>query len=260
MNSLVQFSTLKLDDRAMHVVRDDRLFGGTKERAALPFLRDQMAAGYNQFVYASPFCGFAQVALAAAGKALGCTVLLVAEQDQTAAEPLTLHPFSELAQEQGARVLVVSSLAQAESTAARVTRSKPGRYQVPLGFNCAPFRAHLRTEVARCWDELGRNLPARPKTVWVAVGSGTLANVLRDVLPESVAVRGVDVGVLPPGDERLGTLRARGGVLWGKSAEAFSEPVREPPPIPSNRHYDAKLWSLLRREARAGDLWWNIAR
>lgn len=52
----------KLD--GIRVVRDDLLPGGTKQRASAPFIQDMVNIGYSHFVYASPFAGFAQVALA----------------------------------------------------------------------------------------------------------------------------------------------------------------------------------------------------
>src|SRR5688500_1651242 len=63
------------------VVRDDILEGGTKQRAAVPFLRELIAGGARELAYASPFCGFAQVALAAACRELGLRATIVAERD-----------------------------------------------------------------------------------------------------------------------------------------------------------------------------------
>ncbi len=46
------------------IAREDLLPGGTKQRAVIPYLRELSALGYRQLAYASPFCGYAQVALA----------------------------------------------------------------------------------------------------------------------------------------------------------------------------------------------------
>jgi hypothetical protein len=55
---------LQIDAGTVHVVRDDLLPGGTKQRAVHAYLRDAIAGGATSFVYASPPPGFAQVALA----------------------------------------------------------------------------------------------------------------------------------------------------------------------------------------------------
>ncbi len=43
-----------------------------------------------------------------------------------------------------------------------------------------------------------------------------------------------------------------------QSAAAFAEQASLSPPIPSNEHYDAKLWAHILERGRAGDLWWNV--
>jgi hypothetical protein len=45
----------------VNVVRDDLLLGGTKQRALVKLIESNL--GFNEFVYAGPSSGFAQVAL-----------------------------------------------------------------------------------------------------------------------------------------------------------------------------------------------------
>lgn len=52
----------------MHVVRDDYLIGGTKQRALAQLLLHNPC---SEFVYAGPVYGFAQIALSYCAKVLG---------------------------------------------------------------------------------------------------------------------------------------------------------------------------------------------
>lgn len=252
-------SSVSIREGTLGVVRDDLLFGGTKQRAAVPFLQKKKAEGYREFVYASPFCGFAQVALAAAGKAVGVKIVLFCEPDAMNPTPFSPHAFTRLAAEQGAEIHLVATLAAAEAEAKQYEERGDRCYKVPLGFDCPCFREALRRELSLCWNALLERSEA-PKALWVAAGSGTIGQVLRDVLPDSVLLRLVDVGVLPPDDLRLRALRARKQVAWMRSPESFYAPAGFCPPVPSNVHYDAKLWRFLWAEAQDGDVWWNIAR
>lgn len=71
-----RLSRLTVKDKTIHVVREDLLPGGTKQRAVSHFISQSAESGRCQFVYASPFCGYAQVALAYVCRELGfpCTV------------------------------------------------------------------------------------------------------------------------------------------------------------------------------------------
>jgi hypothetical protein len=49
-------------------------------------------------------------------------------------------------------------------------------------------------------------------------------------------------------------------VQYFSAEQEFSEMATNRPPVPSNIHYDAKLWSFVKSHAQDGDLWWNVAR
>ena len=237
------------------VAREDLLAGGTKQRAIQPYLNELIASGYTEFVYASPFCGFAQVALAAAARDAGAKARLFCE----AAPGGGLHAFSRLAQSMGARAVICSSLAQATARAEGDAEAADSRYLLPLGFRDPAYEARLRDALARQLA-LGEARWGRARRIWVAIGSGTLIRALSAVSPPDREIIGVDVGVLDPNDARLRSLEDLPNVSVRRARESFHEPAREPPRLPSNAHYDAKLWRLIRAEGRLDDLWWNVAR
>src|SRR5687768_9894600 len=80
----IELEALPVARGRLHVVRDDRLEGGTKQRAAEPFLAELVVDGVREVVYASPFAGFAQVALAASCRRVGLRCTVFASRDPAA--------------------------------------------------------------------------------------------------------------------------------------------------------------------------------
>lgn len=248
-------SELPVEAGTVHVVRDDLLPGGTKQRALGRYLSEALARGATSFVYASPPPGFAQVALAYVCGRLGVECALFCAQAGG-----ELHEFSVLARSYGATVHPCATLDVAEKEARVHHHATPGSRKLPLGFAEPGYVGRLRDAVVREWAHLTEELGREPARVWLPVGSATLGSVFADVLGDRVALHCVDVRVLDPHDPRIRALMARPGVVVHRCLERFSDPCAARPPIPANTHYDAKLWPLIHAHARDGDLWWNVAR
>lgn len=218
--------------RPLLVVRDDELPGGTKRRV-LPALL--AAAPEDEFVYAGPAYGYAQVALAysAADAGKRSTFFL--------AERAELHPLSvearaagcQLVQVPAGRLSVVQARARAYATAV-------GARFLPLGFDVPEFIKGLASEALR--------LEVEPREVWCVAGSGSLSRALQRAWPWA-SHRAVRIG-LPP-DPGAAELR--------QAPEPFAEPAEQLPPFPSCANYDAKAWRFLCAEASPGALFWNVA-
>lgn len=254
---------IALDAGSGFVLRDDLLPGGTKQRALVPFLTEFARHGTTDFVYASPFAGFAQVALAACARMLGLRATIFCEElphGLGGGENL-LHEFSQLALNLGARVVAVSGLGQAEQEAMAYAQEKPGRAKIPLGFDHPEFHAQMRLALTQVVQDIAQHCGGTfPQKIWAPVGSGTLARVLRETLPEKIKINLIDVRVLPPSDPRIASLERDPRFSFKRAPEVFAEKAWEAPPLPSNQHYDAKLWAFFRRHGEPGDLWWNVAR
>lgn len=248
-------SELPIEAGTVHVVRDDLLPGGTKQRAVGDYLRDALAQGATSFVYASPPPGFAQVALAYVCGQLGVRCVLFCAQ--TGGE---LHEFSLLAGSYGATVHPCSTLEVAEKEACVHQHTTLGCRKLPLGFAEPCYVGHLRDAVVREWATITDTLGREPRRVWLPVGSATLGTVFADALGDRVALQCVDVRILDPHDHRIRALTARPGVTMHRTPERFHDPCATHPPVPANTHYDAKLWPLIQSHATDGDLWWNVAR
>lgn len=251
----VVLSPLEIETGTVHVVRDDLLPGGTKQRAVTGYLRDAISEGVTSFVYASPPPGFAQVALAYVCGQMGVDCVLFCEQVGG-----RFHEYSLLARSHGATIHPCSTLPVAEKEAGDYRDGTPNCRKLPLGFAEPGYLCYLRTAVAREWANITHDLGRAPRRVWLPVGSATLGTVFSDVLPDDVELHCVDVRILDPRDTRLRDLAARPRVTMYRTGELFCEPCADQPPIPANVHYDAKLWALLRHHGTDGDLWWNVAR
>lgn len=220
------------------VVRDDRVPGGTKERALRLYLPD---LGATKVVYASPAQGFAQVAVARVCRDLGIEFhLFIAERKEQ-------HPRTLLAEAYGAVLHKVSPgyLATVEARA-REWADAEGARLLPFGLHSTKFIG--------CLVEVIRGTPGDPPTeVWVAAGSGTLATAIRKAWPDA-AVHAVQVG-----REVEPELKADRGVTVHVYDRDFADPARVTPPFPSVMEYDAKAWELMQDKGAEGALFWNVA-
>jgi hypothetical protein len=255
----IRLDQIHLDDsRAIYVVRDDLLPAGTKQRAILPLLRDLVANGASRMTYASPFAGFAQIALAYGCHQLGIPCTIFSERDPSL-PGLQAHPFTKVANEWGATVILVPCLKDGEERATALADS--GRtHQIPLGFQCREFQQHFQYAVKSGLAEIQAQLGHIPARAWLPVGSGTLTQAFHKAAPFSMQFCCVNVHVLRADDLRIAKIRALPRVQYFSAAFEFSEQAKNLPPVPSNLHYDAKLWSFVQEHAKDGDLWWNVAR
>ncbi len=240
----------------VRVARDDLLDGGTKQRGAIPYLQDLQVIGFRAFAYASPFCGYAQVALARACQEIGATFILFCEESPSGGS----HAFTELARSFGAETRLFKTLSEAELSAEKWAKESTDRHKIPLGLDAPSFHHHLEAALRTEWDRIRSSAGGEPHRLWLPVGSGTLTKIFRRIASPAVVLRCVNVHVLPRTDSRIRAIESLPGVELDSAPETFHETVEHAPPVRSNLHYDAKLWRFLQRDARRGDLWWNVAR
>jgi hypothetical protein len=212
------------------VVRDDLVPGGTKRRVL-----GSLLGGADEFVYASPAYGYAQVALAHSCRELGKrATVFVAKRG-------VLHPRTAEAARAGAKVVQVPTGYLSNVTAkARAYAEAAGAALLPFGFDTAEFGDALA--------EVASALPVSPREVWTVAGSGTLTRALQRAWP-AARFYAVQVGKPP----------AVGRAALFAAPEPFERDARERPPFPSCSNYDAKAWRFIVRQASPGALFWNVA-
>ena len=212
------------------IVRDDYLLGGTKRRVA-----HLLFDGSQEVVYASPAFGYAQVALAYAGRDHGLFVTIFT------AKRRQLHPRTLEAKKAGAKIVLVpyGYLSNVQSKAKKYAQVVGAKY-LPFGFDCS--------EVIRGLGEVATELDVRPREVWTVAGSGTLSKALQQAWPQAqfFAVR-------------IGAQVEAGRAHMLTAPEKFEQKALRPPPFPSCTNYDAKAWQFMQAQAQPGALFWNVA-
>ena len=212
------------------VVRDDLIPGGTKARIVWQFL-----GAAEEWVYASPAYGYAQIALAHSCAALGKQATIFT------AKRAALHPRTAEARRAGAKIVQVpygylSNVKAKAKAYADTTRAG----LLPFGFDFPEFTDGLAA--------IARDLPVKPSEVWTVAGSGTLSRALQTAWP-SADFYAVKVGATPNA----------GRASLYTAPESFEREARIKPPFPSTSNYDAKAWQFVRRYAAPGALFWNVA-
>jgi hypothetical protein len=246
------------EEHGVFVMRDDLLPGGTKQRAVQPLLQDFLRNGIQHVTYASPFAGFAQVALAHGCKESGLRCTLFCERDPH--QPgMNAHTFTTLAATWGAEIILVENLAEGEARAAELAEGG-SCHKIPLGFHCREFQQHFQRVVRDGLRSIRLQLSFIPARIWLPVGSGTLTQAFHYASHDDLELHCVNVHVLPESDLRIQAIRSLPRVRYYSAKETFAEKATELPPLPSNIHYDAKLWPIIKEFSRNGDLWWNVAR
>lgn len=212
------------------VVRDDLVAGGSKRRVI-----DQLLQPQQEFVYASPAYGYAQIALAHACRAMGASATVF-----TAAR-VQLHARTLEAHRAGAKVVQVPVGYMSNVRAkARAYCDLTGATLLPFGLDVPEFLFGLAAAA--------RAIPAKPREVWAAAGSGTLIRALQLAWP-AASFHAVRVGAVPD----------VGKAQLHVAPEKFEQDARQPPPFPSCSNYDAKVWRFIREKASPGALFWNVA-
>jgi hypothetical protein len=214
------------------VVRDDLLPGGTKRRA-LHVLLDE----HDEYVYASPVQGAAQLALAYVCRDAQKQAIILCAQRKV------LHPFTLDAQRIGAKILEVPMgfLSHVQSKASTYCAQQPNvRKLLPFGLD--------HPDVIAAMADLARALPVMPTEVWSITSSGVLSRALQLAWP-AATFYGVRVGAAPHA--------GRAHVFI--APEKFDQKAKILPPYPSNIYYDAKLWRFVTQHASPGALVWNVA-
>lgn len=216
-----------------YAVRDDLVFGGTKERALmqwLPYIKSKT------FVYATPAQGFAQIALASTCKRYRKKAVLFT------ASRKVLHDRTQEAKSLGADIhKVPNGYLVVVQKAARDWAAANNAYLVPFGLDCKEMINNL---VA-----IAKSIDYRPKEVWCAVGSGTLCRALQLAWPKAT-VHAVLVGKKNP---------LIGNAIPHIYPFPFARYADDLPPFPSCPEYDAKAWEYMRKFGSKGALFWNVA-
>lgn len=212
------------------VVRDDLIPGGTKRRV----LRDILKPG-QEYVYASPAQGYAQLALAYAAMDTGAqATVFVAKRNEP--HRLTRQACS-----------MRATIRQIPNGYMTVVRARARQYCETYGATLLPFGLDDPMVIDRLAD-MALETGVQPREVWTVAGSGVMTRALQQAWP-GAQFHAVRIGAVPDAG------RAR----VYNAPERFEQDAKLPPPFPSCANYDAKAWRFIRAHAAPGALFWNVA-
>ena len=220
------------------VVRDDLIDGGTKRRAFYVYIKSK--PDIEEFVYASPRQGYAQLSLAYVCKDLGRRATVTVPQGKR-------YWLTDKAEELGANIIEVPMgfLTHIQYVAKE--------YCLDSGAHLIPFGGD-HPIIVRAMCEVAKSLNINPKEVWSVMSSGVLSRGLQMAWPNSI-VYGVKIGHNTKKQEQ-GTARCL------RSKYKFQQECKkiERPPFPSSLTYDSKAWSFIKEKATKGALFWNVGK
>ncbi len=241
------------EDAIVHVVRDDLLPGGTKQRALDEFIAANNE--HEEFVYAGPTSGFAQIAITLACRRMGKQAVLFLVNASNHRPYLSIW-----CRKNGAKVTIMQKkLTYVEKEAQLYTTNKDKSFLIPFGLDC-PVYAEL------LYKQLRAAVPPElaPKRLWTTIGSGTILQTLARIWPDAELLP-VQVGKKAWEDQYSPDVWKRMGGYERIKLLAAPQPFFAPvptelmPPYPSVATYDAKVWQQVLLYAEDGDYIWNVA-
>ena len=221
----------------IQVVRDDLIEGGTKRRAFYTYIKSK---DYDEFVYASPRQGYAQLSLAYACRDLGRKATVTVPQGQR-------YWLTYKAEELGANIIEVPMGFLTN------IQAKAKKYCLDNGAHLIPFGGD-HPIIIESMRQSALSIGINPKEVWTVMSSGVLSRGLQGAWPDA-KVYGVRIG-------HNTTPREQGRAETFKSDYKFHQECKEDerPPFPSSLTYDSKAWGFIREYASKGSLFWNVGR
>lgn len=220
------------------VVRDDLLQGGTKQRGLTNL---KLPPGTTEIVYAGPWNGYAQVALAVAAPYYKVkSVCFMTRSD---------YETNIKAKELGGEFVVIpgADLKQLQAAAEKYC-NVPSRYLLPFGFANEEIISTLYNNIKKA-STIDLSYEG---TIWLVGGSATLLNVLERIY-EKANFSVVQVGKTIWPDQ----ISTRTKIY--NAPEKFYDDAITPPPYPSARKYDAKCWQFVKQFGKPNDIIWNVA-
>jgi hypothetical protein len=224
----------------INVVREDLLPGGTKRRAAYNYVL--RFPEIENWVYASPRQGYAQLALAYVCKDLGKkAIIYVPDSDEK----------TELTQQSEALGAEINQVPMGMLTVI----NKRARDRQGLGWDktmCLPFGLD-HPIIVQTIANFAKGLLIEPKEVWSVMSSGVLSRGLQMAWPNA------KFNIVMTG--HVMNEREIGNATSYRSPYKFDQAckVKELPPYPSEIYYDAKVWSFVKQYGTSGALIWNVA-
>lgn len=240
------------DGRVFNLIDESHLPGGSKQRVMFHLFKQPGWSDYDEYIYAGPHIGYAQVALAYVCRKLGrkATVFIDISKDQHA-------PLTTLAKRLGANIVYYprhrrgKRLKYIQEQSAKYVAGNPRRKLIPFGLN-TPGVQDAYTHVL---SPLRDAIKVTPKRIWVAGGSGLIFTTLGKLFPNT-EIHVVQVGKKIWPDQM--SVLPTGSRLY-VSPYKFNESYPDDIPYNTPDNYDGKVWPFVLKYGQSGDWIWNTA-
>ena len=248
-NPKIVLHTHQIDEqRSLKIIAENLLIGGSTIQRGFDF----SSVDAREIVYAAPYFGYSQVALALCAKLFQKEATVFLSKND-------FHPTVKALQ-YGCRVHLInnnensldSGLKELHSAAAAYAIEK-GSYMIPNNLDCDKFKRHLKSNLTTALNGVldPDNVTA---TIWIVVGHSTaLLSVLYEVFPKA------KFAVVQTATAISSTQFERSRTTLYNAEEGFYESAHALPPYKSAIRSDAKSWQFIKRHAKDGDLLWNGA-
>ena len=246
-----EFPKLVIENHeGFHIVRDDLLEGGSKRRFVDRLIREEIAEGAEEFVYGGcPANGYAQLSLTLQAKAYDKKAVFFMAQRSLD----NLHPYQQQALDYGADIRwIPNGMLQVTKARAReyYYKDPKKRRLLPLGLE----EPRVLEDIATLAKTIEIDYNIEISEIWSVGSSGTLTRGLQMAFPNK------DVHVVSVGH----TMKQHevGRAKLYRSKYKFTQEVKgdDVPPFPSVPTYDAKAWTVMKKYAKKGALFWNVGK
>jgi hypothetical protein len=223
-----------IEHEGFKIIQDGILPGGTKQRAAVTFLKTISA---RVVVYAGPSSGLAQIALSLAAPIANKEFIMFTDD--------LPNPLKDLGKKYSKYYEFAAPL-KIIAEKARDFCTQTGAELLPFGLESMDFKNILAGAIREAVKF------EAPRRLWVVAGSATLLNALYCVFPNTFFC----------------TLQVGRKIWWDqidlsrtklfKETIPFNKPAEDLPPYESIITYDAKIWKWVKKYGEPGDYIWNV--
>lgn len=234
----------QVDKRTFHIIRDDKLIGGTKQRMLQPIIENNPC---KEFVYAGPVYGYAQIALSYVTSKLNkkATLFLATHRPRT--------KLTQKAAKYNPKIVEIGKRARLKDVQREAEEYVKGKKQedkvclIPFGLGGDKYVNILADQIKKA-----NTIEIHPKRMWLVAGSATVLNALYKVYPNTF-FHVVQVGkkIWP---DQMDLSRTKLYI----SDQKFWETAHIQPPYPTVKTYDAKVWKFVLKYGQDGDYVWNV--
>jgi hypothetical protein len=226
------------------VLRDDLLPGGTKSI----LLKNILDVSYDEYVYASPVYGAAQLALASYCKSIGKRATIFC------AKRKKLHSNTQRCLDLGANVIEIPyGYLHVVQFHAKNYCETTGAMLLPFGLDTEKSKELIASRTKNVISKLGYE----PDEIWCALGSGVLMEgIIRGTTKSKI--KAVQVGK----EYNIGIRQFEEGfdrLEIFKHKLPFEKKTKYKSDFPSTPNYDLKAWEMCNKNKGNGNiLFWNV--